>query len=58
MPTRGRIGMVGSIAMSTNIGNQSPTIKAREAQAYPILDAGEIDRIRRFATSVRLKAGQ
>ena len=36
----------------------SPTIQARQAQAYPLLGATEIERIRRFATPVHLKAGE
>src|SRR5436190_13753847 len=36
----------------------STTIQARQAQAYPLLGATEIERIRRFATPVHLKAGE
>jgi thioredoxin reductase (NADPH) len=36
----------------------SPTIRAREAQAFPALDASEIERVRRFATPVHIRAGE
>ena len=37
---------------------QSPTLQARLAQAYPVLDAGEIERVRRFATLRHVGAGE
>src|SRR5690349_10876417 len=36
----------------------SPSIAARRTQAFPTLDAGEIDRIRAFATPCRFAAGE
>jgi len=36
----------------------SPTVAARRAQAFPTLDAGEVERIRAYATPCRFAAGE
>ncbi len=38
--------------------NLPSTLETRRAQAFPVLDAAEIERIRRFATPVRFRSGE